>query len=457
MAIKNRSIAIKGPEFLNLAASAVNPLMSKCDIKVLYTGHNRNGSDIQKEVAEQMATTLRGSPIVGYFRSDKGDFGDHGHQMVIDMDGVQEKVLTIPYGFVATDAKVWFQWFEDTDSFGNAVEREYLMTEGYIWNGQFSEADKILKEGQPQSMEIADVDGHWATDSKLGKEFFIITDAVFTKLCILGDEVEPCFEGASIKIANTYSLVEEEEDVKVQIINMFKELQFTLEGGQITMDNEMKATVETPENADTSLENTADAQFAEESESGTSPEPEVTEPEVSAENNDDTFASKEEEDKEDKKTSDEPEAKEEEPEEEPKKEHSLVVEKVEDSEEYKSLEASYQQLQQDFAALTEKCNSLQEFYDTAMMAQKDALIEKFYMLSDEDKQDVIAHKAEYSLDDIESKLSVICFRKKVNFDLEDNAENDINIETNSAMFTINTDETDTTPEWIKAVDARTKY
>lgn len=46
MAIKNRSIAIKGPEFLNLAASAVNPLMSKCDIKVLYTGHNRNGSDI---------------------------------------------------------------------------------------------------------------------------------------------------------------------------------------------------------------------------------------------------------------------------------------------------------------------------------------------------------------------------------------------------------------------------
>jgi hypothetical protein len=35
--------------------------------------------------------------------------------------------------------------------------------------------------------------GHWATNPKNNMEFFIINDAIFEKLCILGDEVEPCF------------------------------------------------------------------------------------------------------------------------------------------------------------------------------------------------------------------------------------------------------------------------
>ena len=38
------------------------------------------------------------------------------------------------------------------------------------------------------------------------------------------------------------------------------------------------------------------------------------------------------------------------------------------------------------------------------------------MLSDADKADVIENKAKYSLEDIESKLSVICFRKQLSFD-----------------------------------------
>jgi len=35
--------------------------------------------------------------------------------------------------------------------------------------------------------------GHWAKNIKNEMEFFIINDAIFSKLCILGDEVEPCF------------------------------------------------------------------------------------------------------------------------------------------------------------------------------------------------------------------------------------------------------------------------
>ena len=42
------------------------------------------------------------------------------------------------------------------------------------------------------------------------------------------------------------------------------------------------------------------------------------------------------------------------------------------------------------------------------------------MLSDKDKEDVVKNIDSYSLEDIENKLSVICFRNKVNFSVEEN-------------------------------------
>lgn len=47
----------------------INPLISKCQIKVCYVGDepNRNGSVITKEVAREMANSLPGSPIVGTY------------------------------------------------------------------------------------------------------------------------------------------------------------------------------------------------------------------------------------------------------------------------------------------------------------------------------------------------------------------------------------------------------
>jgi len=86
-----------------------------------------------------MAKTLRGAPIVGYYKTDKEDFADHGQQMIWDDTGIHFNVLTKPYGFVSPDAKVWFKDFTETDDFGNEVVRTYLMTTGYLWTGQFEE------------------------------------------------------------------------------------------------------------------------------------------------------------------------------------------------------------------------------------------------------------------------------------------------------------------------------
>ena len=61
------------------------------------------------------------------------------------------------------------------------------------------------------------------------------------------------------------------------------------------------------------------------------------------------------------------------------------------------------------------------------------------MLSDEDKKEVIENKTQYSLDEIEAKLSVICVRKKVSFDLDNTSKNE-NTKTESPVTTFNLDE-----------------
>ena len=171
MALMHQSVStIKQPEFINLTQNDINPGITNCDIKVLYIGENRNRSYISKEVATEMAKSLRGTPIVGYYIESKEDFSDHGDQIIIDGEGVKFNKLTTPYGFVATDAKVWFQTFVDNEQ----VEREYLMTQGYLWTTQFKECASILKEDKGQSMEIENLEGEWTKAINNNYELFII-------------------------------------------------------------------------------------------------------------------------------------------------------------------------------------------------------------------------------------------------------------------------------------------
>ena len=237
MSLPHKSVAtIDNVQFINLTPLDINPLMSKCEIKVFYLGQNRNGSYIKKEVATQMAKTLRGAPIVGFYKQSKEDFTDHGQKITLDDQGVHFECMTKPYGFVAPDAQVWFKKFTEEDEFGNTVERQYLMTIGYLWTGQYEQVNKVFEDnGKPQSMELDNesLDGHWSKDYNTGMEFFIINDAIISKLCILGNDVEPCFEGSSVtapEVSNTFTKKIDENFTKT-LFTMMKELEFALQGG----------------------------------------------------------------------------------------------------------------------------------------------------------------------------------------------------------------------------------
>ena len=84
----------------------------------------------------------------------------------------------------------------------------------------------------------------------------------------------------------------------------------------------------------------------------------------------------------------------------------------------------YNELSDKYSKLEQEVVSLREYKKTIEDAKKDALINEFYMLTEEDKKDVIENKSKYTIDEIKAKLAVICFDKKVNFNLEDSSENE---------------------------------
>ena len=431
-----QSIAtIDSPEFINLQPLEINPLMSSCEIKVLYLGKNRNRSYITKDVATEIAKTLRGAPIVGYYKEQKEDFADHGQKIIVDDEGVKFETLTRPYGFVAPDAKVWFQKFEDKDEFGNIKTREYLMTTGYLWTGQYEECKSVVENGKHQSMELDEdsLDGHWSTNNKTNMDFFIINDAIFSKLCILGDDVEPCFEGARItapEVSTSFTKID--DNFKKTLYTMMQDLKFALEGGQKMTINEAETTVVETEKDET-IEETKVEEEVQETETSKEMSAEKDNEEQSAtaeidnpiedQSSQENFAKaddKKEEEKSNEKSKDDSESSDDsKSDSKDDKKNSEEEDDEKKKKDYSLLETELENAKTAYADLEKKYQALVAFKEQVDNEKKDALISSFYMLSDEDKKDVIENKSKYSLDEIEAKLSVICVRKKVNFDLED--------------------------------------
>lgn len=554
---QHTSVRLETPcEFINV--TPLNPLISKCQIKVCYVSDepNRNKSIITKDVARDMANSLPGSPIVGYFNEAKGDFEEHNRVIDISNGKFTIKDKTRPYGFVDLGAKVWFQKFLDD----GITEREYLMTEGYIWTGQYPEAQRIIDEGNNQSMELDEelIDAFWTKDSKGKPQFFIINEAIISKLCVLGDDCEPCFEGANITSPQiTFSF---EDGFKEQLFSMMNEIKKVLnEGGAPTVftryaveigdtlwsalysylehtyprtndegyvydsiyriegiyeENSQKfailqnrsnskyfrmnfflddatgfaASAELVEVTKTYVP-AAQPQFAledveayeleyakckkakkdeEDDESKKSDKEDKKDPEdkKSGEEDDSDDADDDEDKKKKKKTKfaksydeDDDEDKcpkcgkplsecECEDDDDDEKKDKKCKYNLDEIQEYVELSQKFSALETDYNNLKFEMEKLVEFKKSIEKKDKEAMIASFYMLSDEEKKDVVDNIDTYSLDEIEAKLSIICVRNKVNFNLdEDNKET-----TKPTTFSLDGSLGDeNVPAWVKSL------
>ena len=505
------SIKLDTPiEFINI--TPLNPLISKCQIKVCYVGDkpNRNRSIITKEVAKQMANSLPGCPIVGFFNDEKGDFEEHNRIIDISNGKFEIKDTTRPYGFVDLNAKVWFQKYLDD----GMNEHEYMMTEGWLWTGQYPECRRILTNGNNQSMELDEgtIDAHWSKDGNGDPKFFIINEAIISKLCTLGESNEPCFEGANITAPTIQFAFE--DGFKEQLFSMMNELKeyltkeekevftrYAVEIGDalwtalyshvsdtygiesVCEDGEQKFAVLTSDDKyyrlDFSINEENVVEFAAEVTEleGYTP---AEEPQFDAAAVAEYAKSKKKDDEEEeKKPADEGEKdppaddegdeekcpkcgkpksececedeEDDDKDEDKKKKYNLdeIQEYVELSEKYSNLETDYAVAQEKITNLEAQLSTLTEFKNKIEKTEKQKMIDDFYMLSDEDKKDVVENIDTYSLEDIEAKLSIICVRNKVSFNLDEDKDEKKDPTTFSLNGGLDGDES--VPAWIKAL------
>lgn len=232
--------------------SKINSVFSIGRARIFYKGINRNRSIIEEEVAEQLASTIPGTPVIGTYNYETKDFEGHEDN-------------PSAYGFIPLNPHM--SWVTEND-------KEYLEVDVVIWDGRFEEAKDILTAEKHLSMEL-NPRTMKGTFQKLGSTtYYKITYAEFAGITVLGDDVEPCFEDAQFitafsNMVNAYALY-------------IEETQGNIEGGKNVMDN-ITEVVEPEVTTEEVVEETTVVEEVEETTEVTEPVTETEVEEVEAE------------------------------------------------------------------------------------------------------------------------------------------------------------------------------
>ncbi len=155
--------------------------ISRGRCRVFYKGRNRNGTFITDEFAQKLIDSAPYTPIKGIYDELDEDYTDHG----------QKRSEGRIYGLIPQDPN--FAWEKHVDVDG--IEREYACFDVLYYTALYKEAGQI--DGKSESMELyrGTLKGEWQIID--GKKTYVFTDGCFLGLQALGDDTEPCFEGAS--------------------------------------------------------------------------------------------------------------------------------------------------------------------------------------------------------------------------------------------------------------------
>lgn len=156
-----------------------NEVLSKARCRIFYKYGNRNGTYITDEFADKLISSLHYVPVKGIYEGN--DYTDHG----------AVRSAGRIYGIVPETNN--FAWEKHVDKDG--VEREYACTDVLLFSGLYEEAAEIISK--PQSMELFEPTLKYHFEIIQGQKYAVFEEGCFLGLQVLGDEVEPCFEGAA--------------------------------------------------------------------------------------------------------------------------------------------------------------------------------------------------------------------------------------------------------------------
>ena len=347
--------------------SSDDAVFAPAKILIGYCGDNRNYSNISEEV--YMNARIKNIPVVANFISDKNDFGGHDVKIIHTEDGIDFYAATVPFGLVPESAKQWF-----TEEMVDGEMKKCYWTECLLWKRQYG-FEKIAQAKRiNHSMEIS------ASEYTERDDGIVQIDKMdFEALCLLGSDVEPCFENSRLELG--YALDSE----IAEMMEQYKQYCLSNEGVN-KMDNENKFTEN--EQVTNEPENVA--------------EPEQTvEPETSAENefNQTENESENTENAENENTQAEPQ--------------------VDPETESVDYELKYNELVSQFDALNEEVESLRKFkadIEAEIRAKEEAeVFAKFEKLSEiEEFTKLKETSSEYTIETLEEKCFAIAGKHGIN-------------------------------------------
>ena len=166
----------------------------KVKIFIAHTGENLNNTSFSLESLVHLAESLAHVPIVGCIKEGEDsiyDFSGHEEKITITTDGIDFEYIGVPFGFIPEDHNAHIEIRDG---------KQWLVAEGFLWT-KFNQSIDIFENNngkKSQSMEIEDVLGYVDDEGVLH-----IEEAVFSALCILGNDVAPAMTGSTIEYFGT--------------------------------------------------------------------------------------------------------------------------------------------------------------------------------------------------------------------------------------------------------------
>lgn len=380
----------------------ISPIISKTRVRIFYTGLNRNLTYITEEFAEKLLKTLPYTPVGGLWKEEIEDFTDHGGI------GQSNREKFQAFGVVPENPNI--AWEEHLDKDG--VLRRYACCDVYLWTARYKAAREIPKKAQSMELYIDSIKGQWKRDGAV--EYYEFTDGCFFGLVALGDDVEPCFEGAAFYGLDS-SAKEFFEELKNYTLSATKE-----HIGGTEMEKDLEQIVEeTPVVEDEAVETPTEESVAEEpvTEEPVEQPTGVPTEEPATENSVDELVEEPVENPDVEEPAEEPT---EEPTEEPVTEEEEVEQPVEEpteepveepTENYQAriteLENQVSNYQNIIDSLQIKVDELTAYRNSAENTRKTELINKYSsLLGEEIASEYIAKVADYTFEELKSDISV---------------------------------------------------
>lgn len=368
----------------------VNNGFIRATVNILTKDQKANGFLFDESGIEKRRRNWDYIPVKAEYMEENKDLGSHGGKLIIDDNGMEFIQTTKPMGVVIANT----DRYEDITTMNGETER-YFAVDVYLWYDQFKKELDMFRNGEnrSQSMEVEILESSYdyATNTEHVYDFKPLA------LCMLGNNCPPAFVNSKVKVQF------ESDEFKAQYNTMLSAL-----------DKVIKMQEEISKEGGVDVEDNKTEQLEDVVEPVT--EPEVEQPvneEPSVEINEEVEIAEPE-------TEDIPE----------QVDYQVLHTELQTA--FNDLKEKYDDLTTQYNLLNDEVGGLREFKSNIeaqeQQAQlemerrdKQAMIDSFTALTVEEKAKVIDNIDNFTVEEIESKLSV-AFARKIKITKVDDVE-----------------------------------